>query len=127
MSTGYHESDLSENAKDIHRAFASLQEELEAADWYHQRLDVAEDDELASILQHNRDEEIEHAAMLLEYLRRRMPEFDEELSTYLFTEHPITEVEELAEAEEEADDEDEDDTDDDAETDDRDLGLGGLR
>lgn len=101
MSTGYHEANLSDAATNIHRAIASLQEELEATDWYNQRADVSQDEELTAILEHNRNEEIEHACMLLEYLRRNMPEFDEELRTYLFKSAPITQLEELAEAEEE--------------------------
>ena len=105
MSTGYHEANLSEECRDIHRAFASLQEELEAADWYNQRMDVTADDALKAILEHNRNEEIEHASMLLEYLRRNMDQFDEQLQTYLFTELPITEVEEAeGEEDEKADD-----------------------
>lgn len=96
MSTHYHEpaSELSADAREIHRALASLIEELEAVDWYNQRVDVTGDDDLKAVLAHNRDEEIEHAAMTLEWLRRRFPEFDEELRTYLFTDKPITEVEE---------------------------------
>lgn len=101
MSTGYHESDLSDEARDIHRALASLTEELEAVDWYHQRADVTPDEDLKAILIHNRDEEIEHAAMILEHLRRSMPEFDEKLRTYLFTTIPVIEVEEAAQAGEE--------------------------
>jgi hypothetical protein len=99
MSTVYHEqySDLSPQAIDAHRALASLIEELEAVDWYNQRADVTGDESLKAILLHNRNEEIEHAAMALEWLRRRIPEFDEQLRTYLFTEAPITEVEEQGE------------------------------
>ncbi len=95
MSTGYHESieELSQEAKDIHRALASLIEELEAVDWYNQRVDVSKDEEIKAIMAHNRDEEIEHAAMTLEWLRRNMSKFDEELKTYLFTTGPITELE----------------------------------
>jgi ferritin-like protein len=93
MSTVYHETGLSEDAKDIHRALASLIEELEAVDWYNQRADVTGNPELKSILLHNRNEEIEHAAMALEWLRRKIPEFDEELRTYLFSTAPITEIE----------------------------------
>lgn len=93
MSTVYHESGLSDNAKDVHRALASLIEELEAVDWYNQRADVTGNPELKAILLHNRNEEIEHAAMALEWLRRRIPEFDEELRTYLFKSAPITEIE----------------------------------
>ncbi|HDP96043.1 MAG TPA: hypothetical protein ENN40_11915 [Candidatus Aminicenantes bacterium] len=94
MSTVYHESDLSVEARNIHRALASLCEELEAVDWYNQRADVTEEAELKSILLHNRNEEIEHAAMALEWLRRRIPEVDEELRTYLFQSGSITEIEE---------------------------------
>lgn len=105
MSDGYHESGLSEKTKNIHRAIVSLKEELEAVDWYNQRADVTDDQELKSVLEHNRNEEIEHAGMLLEYLRRNMPEFDEELETYLFKTMPITEIEEAeTETETEAED-----------------------
>ncbi len=93
MSSNYLESGLSEAAADVHRALASLQEELEATDYYHQRADRTQEDDLKAILLHNRNEEIEHASMLLEWLRRRMPEFDEALKTYLFTTAPITELE----------------------------------
>ena len=94
MSTVYHETGLSEDAKDVHRALASLIEELEAVDWYNQRADVTGNSDLKAILLHNRNEEIEHAAMALEWLRRRIPKFDEELRTYLFSSAPITEIEE---------------------------------
>jgi ferritin-like protein len=96
MSTTYHEptAELSAEAREVHRALASLIEELEAVDWYNQRVSVTQDAELQAVLAHNRDEEIEHAAMALEWLRRRLPKFDEELRTYLFTSAPITEVEE---------------------------------
>ncbi|HSL59194.1 MAG TPA: ferritin-like domain-containing protein [Acidimicrobiales bacterium] len=92
---GYHEPVelLSPATMDRHRAIASLMEELEAVDWYDQRVEATDDPELAAILAHNRDEEKEHAAMLLEWLRRRDPELDEELRTYLFTEGPIVDVE----------------------------------
>ncbi len=93
MSTVYHETGLSEDAKDVHRALASLIEELEAVDWYNQRADVTGNPELKAILLHNRNEEIEHAAMALEWLRRKIPEFDEELRTYLFSSAPITKIE----------------------------------
>jgi ferritin-like protein len=96
MSTVYHESGLSPEAQEVHRALASLIEELEAVDWYNQRADVTQDEPLKAILLHNRNEEIEHASMALEWLRRRIPNFDEELHTYLFTSAPITEVEESA-------------------------------
>jgi uncharacterized protein len=96
-SDSYHEPYelLSDEAKDLHRAIVSLQEELEAVDWYNQRADVTKDEALKRILIHNRDEEIEHAMMTLEWIRRRVPKFDEEMRTYLFTDpHEITEVEE---------------------------------
>jgi len=96
MSTVYHESGLSQEAQEVHRALASLIEELEAVDWYNQRADVTQDEGLKAILLHNRNEEIEHASMALEWLRRRISNFDEELRTYLFTSAPITEVEEAA-------------------------------
>jgi ferritin-like protein len=79
---------------DRHRATVSLMEELEAVDWYDQRVDATKDEELRSILAHNRDEEMEHASMVLEWLRRNSPKLDEHLRTYLFTEGPILEIEE---------------------------------
>jgi ferritin-like protein len=94
MGTVYNESGLSQDAQEVHRVLASLIEELEAVDWYNQRVDVTKDEQLKTVLAHNRDEEIEHAAMALEWLRRKMPRFDEELRTYLFTPAPITEIEE---------------------------------
>jgi ferritin-like protein len=81
---------------DRHRAIVSIQEELEAVDWYDQRVDAALDPELKEILAHNRDEEKEHAAMMLEWLRRRDPALDEQLRTYLFTSLPVTQVEDAA-------------------------------
>jgi ferritin-like protein len=88
---GYHEpvSELSDETRDMHRAIVSLMEELEAVDWYNQRVDACKDSELRAILAHNRDEEKEHAAMVLEWIRRRDPSFDKELKDYLFTEQPI--------------------------------------
>jgi ferritin-like protein len=83
---------------DRHRAIVSVMEELEAVDWYDQRAKAASDPELQAILEHNRDEEKEHAAMALEWLRRRDKALDQHLRTYLFTEGPITEIEEKAEA-----------------------------
>jgi ferritin-like protein len=94
MSSTYIEQNLSEEASNVHRALASLQEELEAVDWYNQRADRAPDAELKDVLLHNRNEEIEHASMLLEWLRRNLPEFDAQLSTYLFKDAPITRIEE---------------------------------
>jgi ferritin-like protein len=98
-SEGLHEPEekLSQETIDQHRAFVSLMEELEAADWYNQRVDAAADPELQGILAHNRDEEKEHAAMLLEWLRRKDSKLDEELRDYLFTEKPILQLEDGAE------------------------------
>ena len=86
-SAGYHESEskLRPETLDNHRALTSMQEELEAADWYDQRVDAATDQALKEILAHNRDEEKEHFAMLLEWLRRRDPKLSAELRTRLFT------------------------------------------
>lgn len=94
-SEGYHEPVelLSRSTLDRHRAITSLQEELEAVDWYDQRVEATEDPSLAALLAHNRDEEKEHAAMNLEWLRRNDAGFDQQLRTYLFTDQPITEVE----------------------------------
>ncbi len=88
----YHESwdGLPGEARDIHRALTSLKEEIEAVDWYHQRVVMARDKELKRILAHNRDEEIEHACMTLEWLRRHMHEWDGQLREYLFREGDIT-------------------------------------
>lgn len=93
----YHESfeSLPEQDRNFHRALISLKEEIEAVDWYQQRVALCQDPELRAVLAHNRDEEIEHASMALEWLRRNMPAWDDHLRTYLFTEAPITEVEEL--------------------------------
>ena len=81
---------LSDGTIELHRALTSLIEELEAVDWYGQRVDATEDRELRAILEHNRDEEKEHACMTLEWIRRRDPKFDEQLREYLFREGPIT-------------------------------------
>ncbi|MDY6945415.1 MAG: encapsulin-associated ferritin-like protein, partial [Pseudomonadota bacterium] len=78
---------------DRHRAVSSLMEELEAVDWYDQRIDAATDEELKRILAHNRDEEKEHAAMVLEWLRRRDAKLDEHLRTYLFTKKSVLDIE----------------------------------
>ncbi len=97
--SNYHEpaEELPQEARDFSRALNSLKEEIEAIDWYHQRIAVTGNDSLAAILVHNRDEEIEHACMTIEWLRRNMPGWDEELRTYLFTEGDIAELEEEAE------------------------------
>jgi len=78
---------------DTHRAIVSLMEELEAVDWYNQRAKATADPSLRAILEHNRDEEKEHAAMALEWIRRNDSKFAEHLKTFLFTEGPITEIE----------------------------------
>ena len=100
QSAGLHEAadQLSPQTIDRHRAITSLQEELEAIDWYDQRVDATADGELAAVLAHNRDEEKEHAAMALEWLRRHDPVLDRHLRTYLFTTEPVTEVEAEVEA-----------------------------
>jgi ferritin-like protein len=87
---------LPEDVRDMHRALMSLKEEIEAVDWYHQRQALCKDDELRLILRHNRDEEIEHACMTLEWLRRVDTAWNEELKTYLFGSGSITEIEEAA-------------------------------
>ncbi len=94
-SDTYHEpfEKLSESTRALHRGIRSLMEEFEAVDWYNQRAAVTEDPELRAVLEHNRDEEIEHASMLLEWLRRRLPRLDHELKTYLWSEGTITEAE----------------------------------
>ena len=90
-SEGYHEpiEDLSAETRDMHRAIVSLMEELEAVDWYNQRAGACKDPELKAILEHNRDEEKEHAAMVLEWIRRKDPKFSKEMKDYLFTDKPI--------------------------------------
>ncbi|MHB1930412.1 MAG: encapsulin-associated ferritin-like protein [Acidimicrobiales bacterium] len=100
----------SDATKDRHRALVSIQEELEAVDWYDQRVEAATDDDLRVILAHNRDEEKEHAAMVLEWLRRHDPVVDDQLRAYLFTSGNILQVEEGAN-----------------ETPDGSLGIGSLR
>ncbi len=87
---------LDQKTTDQSRAIVSLMEELEAITNYNQRVAVAPDEELKKILAHNRDEEIEHAVMLIEWLRRNMTAWDEQLKTYLFTTPSILEVEEAA-------------------------------
>jgi ferritin-like protein len=88
---------LSQAIMERHRAIVSLMEELEAVDWYDQRVEATTDDGIRSVMAHNRDEEKEHAAMTLEWLRRNDAKWDEVLRTYLFTELPIVEVEHEAE------------------------------
>jgi len=84
---GYHEpiETLSNETRDMHRAIESLMEELEAIDWYNQRVDACKNPALKKILAHNRDEEKEHAAMVLEWIRQHDPQFEKELKEYLFT------------------------------------------
>jgi len=86
--------DLKPETRDMHRALVSLIEELEAVSWYNQRADACRDEELRKILQHNSDEEKEHAAMLLEWVRRHDAAFDKELHDYLFSEKSIAGAEE---------------------------------
>ncbi len=100
-SEALHESQdaLGPDVVDVHRAIVSLMEELEAVDWYNQRARATGDPGLRAVLEHNRDEEKEHAAMALEWLRRKDPAFAQHLRTYLFTEQPITAIEKAAEGE----------------------------
>jgi len=112
------ESVLKPGTIDRHRAVVSLMEELEAVDWYDQRIDAATDQQLKEVLAHNRDEEKEHAAMMLEWLRRHDPKLDEHLRTYLFTKKPLLEIEEEAEG---------DDAGDKSSSPDGSLGIGSLR
>jgi uncharacterized protein len=122
-SEGLHEAAelLDEATVDRHRAITSLKEELEAVDWYDQRVAATSDPTLAAILAHNRDEEKEHAAMTLEWLRRHDPKMDAMLRRYLFTEGPITEIEAAAVAAESGDGSSG------ASGGDGSLGLGGTR
>src|ERR687889_2210404 len=94
-SAEWHENyeEMSEEALNFSRAVKSVQEELEAVDWYNQRAEATRDGQLRRILLHNRDEEIEHAMMGLEYLRRLSPVFDKHMRTYLFTDGDIVEKE----------------------------------
>ena len=95
QSAGFHEAveSLKPETLDRHRAIASIMEELDAVDWYDQRVDASHDEELRAILAHNRDEEKEHAAMVLEWLRRRDPALDRMLRQYLFIDTPVLERE----------------------------------
>ena len=94
-SEGLHEAieQLSSECIDRHRAIRSIMEELEAVDWYDQRANATNDAELRSVLEHNRDEEKEHAAMALEWLRRHDAVLDRHLRTYLWADGSITERE----------------------------------
>jgi ferritin-like protein len=98
---GYHEPAelLPEPTKDLHRALISLQEELEAVDWYQQRADATKDEALRGVMIHNRNEEVEHAMMVLEWIRRQDPIFDAHMRTYLFRgDIPITQIEQAIKA-----------------------------
>jgi len=119
QSAGLHEPEerLSPETIDRHRALASIQEELEAVDWYAQRVDATTDADLAAVLAHNRDEEKEHAAMAIEWLRRHDPTLDRHLRTYLFTSGSITEIETEAESTHDAN----------APATSGSLGIGGLK
>ncbi|HEY0077336.1 MAG TPA: encapsulin-associated ferritin-like protein [Pyrinomonadaceae bacterium] len=98
-SAEWHENyeKMSEETLNFSRAIKSLQEELEAVDWYNQRAEATKDEQLRRILEHNRDEEVEHAMMTLEYLRRMSAVFDEHMRTYLFKTGDIVEIEKEAE------------------------------
>lgn len=91
----YHEphKKLSKETKDYCRALTSMMEEVEAVNWYQQRMDITTNQQLKKILQHNRNEEMEHACMLMEWLRRNMEGWDDQLKTYLFTDKDITKIE----------------------------------
>lgn len=92
MSSTPVEEGLSKKAILVHRALASLQEELEAIDFYNQRADLTGEDSLKAVLDHNRDDEMEHAVMLLEWVRREMPEFDVQLRKILFQSGSIVDL-----------------------------------
>jgi len=94
-SDTYHEplDLLSEETRNMHRAIVSLMEELEAIDWYQQRAEACSDGQLKAVLNHNKNEEIEHATMVMEWIRRHNDHFNEMMRNYLFTEQPITSIE----------------------------------
>jgi ferritin-like protein len=94
-SDTYHEplELLSAETRDMHRALVSLMEELEAIDWYQQRADACSDPQLKDVLLHNKNEEIEHASMVMEWIRRHSDHFDAMMRKYLFTEQTITGIE----------------------------------
>ena len=94
-SETYHEplELLSEDTKNMHRAIVSLREELDAVDWYQQRAEACSDEDLRAVLIHNRNEEIEHAMMVLEWIRRHSPTFDGNIATYLKSSGPIVQIE----------------------------------
>jgi uncharacterized protein len=99
-SDAYHESLdlLTADTVNMHRAIVSLIEELEAIDWYQQRADACSDPQLKDVLLHNKNEEIEHATMVMEWIRRHNHHFNEMMRKYLFTEQPITGIEKGSEA-----------------------------
>ena len=97
LAGNLYEKNISEHALDIHRAISSLIEELEAVDYYNQRAEATSDPELKAIMEHHRDEEKEHAAMLIEWLRRKDPAFYKELKDYLFKEGDLISLEEESE------------------------------
>lgn len=101
-SESYHEPFelLSDETRDMHRALVSVMEELEAIDWYQQRVDACDDPALKAVLLHNRNEEVEHGMMTLEWLRRHDSTFDKFMRRYLFKEQDIIEIEEAADVEE---------------------------
>jgi len=86
--------DLSNAVLDAHRAYQSLMEELEAVDWYSQRAEATDDEDLQKILLHNRDEELEHACMTLEWIRRTQDGWNDKMKTYLFKKKEIINLEE---------------------------------
>ncbi|WP_018247244.1 encapsulin-associated ferritin-like protein [Orenia marismortui] len=116
-SEGYHEANLPEEVKEFHRMIQSVIEELEAVDWYNQRAAATKDPQIKAIVEHNRDEEIEHACMGLEWLRRNYPQWDEYLREFLFTEGDITAIE----------DDEEEDSEDLSTSSDNSLGINNLR
>mgnify|MGYP000114244605 CR=1 FL=1 len=117
----YHEptGELSAGLRDQVRVLHSLREEVEAVDWYNQRMEASGDQTVRQILEHNRDEEMEHAAMALEWLRRNMDGWDEALRTYLFTKGDLLEIEKAAEGGGE--------TPSGSSNEDSDLGIGSLK
>lgn len=118
-SESYHEplELIPEETRNLHRAIVSLIEELEAVDWYGQRAGACSDPELKAVLLHHRNEEIEHAMMNLEWIRRNDPSFEEHMRTYLFQQGPITAIEEGTKGE----------TAGEAEGSDGSLGIGSLK
>jgi ferritin-like protein len=97
-SESYHEPIelLSEETRNRHRAIVSLKEELEAVDWYQQRAEACSDAELRAVLLHNKNEEIEHAMMTLEWLRRKDATFAANINTIVGSSGPIVAMEQGA-------------------------------